>query len=190
MADCVDPRFSKPVNNLLELAATGSEKEPDWTLLPDVVLTYIFGCLPDVDRHSMALVCVRWSRIFSSACLWRYRCFRFGGLRSGGDEARRAVAFTRQQGHALRYLTFVCKRPDISLCKIFQKTITECFSTLACRLHTFIMSELCIDSYWRYKITREPLVEALTLFLKLQTALELFDMSYAKFSKKDGFKVS
>ena len=201
MADCV---CSKPVDCLLDLATTSSEKEPDvvesetsllpdWTLLPDVVLTHVFGCLSDVDRNSTALVCSRWSRIFSSPCLWRHRYFRFGGLRSSRDEAQRAIGFTRKHGHALRHLTFVCEHPNFSICKRFQKTITECFSTLGwrnCRLRTYIMSQLYIDRYWRYDFTRERLVTAIARLLKRQTALELFDMSEAMFSVNNGFKVS
>ena len=190
MADCV---FSKPVNHLLELAATSSETEPDWTLLPDVVLTYIFRCLPDVDRHRMALVCRRWNSVFSNPCLWRYRYFRFGGLRSSRDEAQRAVGFTRKHGHALRHLTFLCETLTFRICKIYQMTITKCLSTLgcrSCRLHTFVMSRLFIKTYWCFDFTRERLVAALARFLKRQTALKKFDMSGAMFRKTDGFKVS
>ena len=193
MADC---GCNKPVNCSLELAATGSEKAsllPDWTLLPDVVLTYIFGCLSDVNRHSMALVCSRWSHIFNSPCLWRYRYFRFSGLRSSPGEAHRMIGFARKHGHALRYLTFVCEDPNFIVCKRFEKRVTDFFSALGwrnCRLHTFIMSHLYIEGYWTYDVTKERLVAALTSFLKRQTALESFHMRDAMFNVNNGFKVS
>ena len=200
MTDCV---CSKPVNCLPELTTASSEDQqdesksetnllPDWTLLPDVVLTCIFGCLSDADRHSMALVCSRWSRIFSRPCLWRYRYFRFGGLRSNRTEAQRAIGFARKHGHALRYLTVICEHPSFSLCKRFQKTVTDFFGALTwknCKLRHLIMGQLYIDRYWRYDFTRERLVASLARFLKKQTTLELFDMSEAMFGVNNGFKV-
>ena len=197
--------MSNRVNRSIELATSSSEKEPgefesersllpDWSLLPDVVLTIIFGCLSDVNRHRMALVCSRWSRVFNSPCLWRHRHYQFGGVCSSRDTApQRAIGFARKHGHALRYLRFECEHPNFNLCKQFQKTATHFFSTLRlrnCRLDTFVMRELHIDTHWHCNFTRGRLVTALTRFLKRQTALELFAMSNANFGVNNGFKVS
>ena len=112
------------------------EEEPDygqevvlsegpWKFLPVPALLHVFEYLDDNTRFRSSLVCKSWADIFNHPSLWRTRRFRFAGYRSNHNDCDKALSYGKRFGKYLRHLELCCEHPTFSMCKKFQKTMSD-----------------------------------------------------------------
>ncbi|XP_068011126.1 F-box only protein 39 [Melanerpes formicivorus] len=168
-------------------------EQSSWAHLPDVCLRNIFYWLDDRDRSQAALVCVKWSQVMHSACLWRSRRITFLSRPSRAHvaEVRRALFYAKKFGRYLEHLEIKLPNPySTAFTQKFQVVMRDLLSHLGKCSHQLVslsIRYLELDRYFWRGVARAQMVKHLAIFLKrMSKHLESLDLKGARTTTEDG----
>ncbi|XP_025082287.1 F-box only protein 39-like isoform X1 [Pomacea canaliculata] len=158
-----------------------------WDALPQEALVNVFSYLCDGDRLEASLACKAWHRVFTMACLWRHRTFKFRGtkMQQGCYDG-----FLHEHGQHLEHMILEFAKPNTAVVQCFEAFVATANKCAALRLLSIKVRVLWFSLQRKgWSAYRTKIVQALCLLLKRQPMLQEADFFFCQFTHNEGLQV-